>query len=147
MHSWMRICCLRLPPDLSAGCAWIAFIRSPGIARPIFPILTCLSLIHISGRMETNGDMVFEICDDGAGMAPQRLKALRQALADAETGVQTGEFFALRNVSARIALYYGADYGLTIDSQPGQGTRVRIRLPGKTGEGGDELVSDDDCGR
>jgi two-component system sensor histidine kinase YesM len=103
--------------------------------------------VCVTGRMETNGDMVFEICDDGAGMAPQRLKALRQALADAETGVQTGEFFALRNVSARIALYYGADYGLTIDSQPGQGTRVRIRLPGKTGEGGDELVSDDDCGR
>jgi two-component system sensor histidine kinase YesM len=67
--------------------------------------------VCVTGRLEANGDMVFEICDDGAGMAPQRLKALRQALADAETGVQTGEFFALCNVSARITLYYGADYG------------------------------------
>lgn len=35
----------------------------------------------------------------------------------------------IRNVQERIRLLYGPDYGLAIESRPGEGTRIRIRLP------------------
>ena len=35
----------------------------------------------------------------------------------------------IRNVQQRIQSYYGKEYGLTIDSFPGQGTLIDIALP------------------
>ena len=35
----------------------------------------------------------------------------------------------IKNVSDRIRIYFGAPYGLSIQSEPDQGTRVIIRLP------------------
>jgi two-component system sensor histidine kinase YesM len=37
--------------------------------------------------------------------------------------------YGLRNVHERIKLYFGEEYGLHIDSEPGQGTQVTLQLP------------------
>ncbi|HEX2926419.1 MAG TPA: hypothetical protein VHP38_09225, partial [Ruminiclostridium sp.] len=42
-----------------------------------------------------------------------------------------GQHIGLRNVYQRIKLYYGEDYGMTINSIVGKSTRVEITLPGK----------------
>jgi two-component system sensor histidine kinase YesM len=35
----------------------------------------------------------------------------------------------LSNVHRRLELLYGEPYGLTIESQPGEGTIIRVRIP------------------
>jgi len=38
--------------------------------------------------------------------------------------------FGLKNIHLRLMLYYGPEYGLRIDSEPGAGTRVTVSIPG-----------------
>ena len=35
----------------------------------------------------------------------------------------------IKNVNDRLKIYFGAAYGITIDSEPDEGTRVIIRMP------------------
>ena len=37
--------------------------------------------------------------------------------------------YGLRNVNLRIKLQYGQDYGISLESEEGFGTKVRIELP------------------
>ena len=46
-----------------------------------------------------------------------------------DTRRKPGSGVGLKNVQSRIHLYFGEQYGLTIDSEPDEGTRVIIRLP------------------
>ncbi|WP_339819453.1 sensor histidine kinase [Paenibacillus sp. FSL R7-0216] len=74
------------------------------------------------------------ISDDGPGMEPDKLEALRAALAHPSSKVFTGVSIGLRNVHERIRLFYGTPYGLEIDSRPGQGTTVSLTIPYRQGE-------------
>ena len=40
-----------------------------------------------------------------------------------------GSGIGLKNVQERIQLYFGADYGLSLYSEPDEGTTARIHLP------------------
>lgn len=66
--------------------------------------------------------------DDGPGMSPERLELVRAG--DASTN---GKGIGLSNIGERIALSFGEAYGIQVDSEPGAGTRVAIRLPYETG--------------
>ena len=46
----------------------------------------------------------------------------------------SGSGIGVRNVHQRIRLTFGTEYGLTILSEPDEGTLVRIRLPALTRE-------------
>jgi signal transduction histidine kinase len=61
--------------------------------------------------------------DDGMGMSPQRLAEALDPAADDRQAV------GLRNVDGRLRALYGADYCLDIQSEPGSGTRIKIRIP------------------
>lgn len=74
------------------------------------------------------------ISDDGPGMEPDKLEALRAALAHPASKVFSGVSIGLRNVHERIRLFYGTPYGLEIDSRPGQGTTVSLTIPYRQGE-------------
>ncbi len=83
----------------------------------------------IVGRQ--GGDLVLRVEDDGPGIAPERLAAL---LHPGEGGVPQGrEAIGLRNVDGRLRAIYGPAYGLTIESEVGQGTSAQIRIPIKGG--------------
>nr|WP_229805583.1 histidine kinase [Microbispora rosea] len=58
--------------------------------------------------------------DDGIGMDPEHLRA---ALAEERTGI------GLSNVDLRMRHLYGQDYGLMVETAPGKGTRIRLRIP------------------
>lgn len=74
-------------------------------------------------------EVLFMVEDDGIGIAPDRLKTLRETLAAAgDPGTHVG----LRNVHRRLVLLYGEGAGLTLVSTPGEGTRVTIRWQGGT---------------
>ena len=74
-----------------------------------------------------NGDLVIEVADNGPGMP----KELADRLLDQEYSPpgSKGSGIGLRNVHQRIRLTFGEPYGVTIQSEPDNGTVVRIRVP------------------
>ncbi|MEK3688956.1 sensor histidine kinase [Paenibacillus sp. FSL R10-2736] len=81
--------------------------------------------ISITGWAE-GSKAVFCVEDDGVGMDEDTLRALNHTL----TGGADGEKFGigLRNVNERLRLDYGSPYGLRVESESGQGTRVILRI-------------------
>lgn len=72
-------------------------------------------------------DLVIDVADNGIGMRPEvAASLLDEDRPDVRT---TGSGIGVRNVHRRIQLTFGPRYGLTIDSEPDEGTTVRIRLP------------------
>ena len=72
--------------------------------------------------------MCFAVEDDGLGMTPEQLAAVREGLRrPAQYDPDTKGGYGLRNVEERLRLYYGQ--GLEIESVYRKGTRVSFRLP------------------
>ena len=67
-------------------------------------------------------ECVLEVEDDGTGEDPERV---RQALA----GDASMDSVGLGNVDARLRNAYGDDYGLVVETAPGAGTKVIVRVP------------------
>ena len=85
-------------------------------------------LVRITVR-EKDGRMELSVADNGAGMAPERLRQVRECLAaDAADPLEDRPFFGLINVNKRIQLYYNQQKGLEIDSDQ-SGTTVRLSVP------------------
>jgi len=86
--------------------------------------------ILIKGYRTHGNTLVFEVVDDGLGMTPERLAEVKAELDnDSIEPVIKESGFGLNNVHKRIKLYYGADYGLSIESEYKRGTRVTLRIP------------------
>ncbi|WP_026554009.1 sensor histidine kinase [Arthrobacter sp. 35W] len=60
--------------------------------------------------------------DDGVGIDPEHLRSVL-------AGHRDGDHVGLRNVDARLRQVYGDDFGLVIDTAPGAGTLVAMRVP------------------
>ncbi|MBO9611018.1 MAG: sensor histidine kinase [Paenibacillaceae bacterium] len=88
-------------------------------------------LIRINGSIRPDYLLV-EIIDDGLGMSPEQLDAVRLSLHD--TDPEPGRGIGIHNVNERIQLYCGKAYGITIYSEQGAGTRIEVRLPPHIGE-------------
>lgn len=87
-------------------------------------------VFHILLRLfEEKGKTVLEVIDDGCGMEQEKLFALQSAMNQSEGG------YGLKNVNIRIKLWYGEQYGVFLESEPGVGTKVRIELPGTDRKG------------
>jgi two-component system, LytTR family, sensor kinase len=67
-------------------------------------------------------ECVIEVEDDGAGEDPEKV---RRALA----GDASIDSIGLGNVDARLRTTYGDEYGLVVETAPGAGTRVTVRVP------------------
>ena len=75
------------------------------------------------------GDVLIEVSDNGPGMPEEVVESLLNPNGPAAAAGAKGSDIGFRNVHRRIRLTFGADYGLTIFSEPDDGTTVRIRLP------------------
>ncbi|MBQ1444421.1 MAG: sensor histidine kinase [Renibacterium sp.] len=60
--------------------------------------------------------------DDGVGMDPAHL-------AEVLAGHDDGDHVGLRNVDARLRQVYGDEHGLVVDTGPGAGTLITLRVP------------------
>ena len=79
---------------------------------------------HIEIEVCADGDdILFKVSDDGIGMAPEQVAQLLHS----EPGDRTG--IGIKNVNDRLRIYFGAQYGLSIESVPDEGTTVTIRMP------------------
>ena len=84
---------------------------------------------HITIAAEdTKHEYRITVADDGVGIDPD---VLREVLAPAEPGTRTS--VGLSNVHERLRAVHGTAYGLVIESRPGAGTTVVIRVPKKQG--------------
>lgn len=67
--------------------------------------------------------------DNGAGMSEERLQEVRKKLE--REGFSEQRSIGLKNVDARIKLYFGKEYGIELDSRTSEYTKVTIRIPSK----------------
>lgn len=84
---------------------------------------------RMGGRITVHAEaddaaLTITVADNGVGMTPAALDALRQSLAAEDFD---RSHIGVANVHHRIRMFYGADWGLTIDSAPGQGTTATLR--------------------
>jgi len=82
--------------------------------------------LRIEGRREGDA-LVLTVADDGVGMEPEVLDRLVRNLQVGEDPETPG--FGVFSVHHRIRLAFGEDWGLSFESEPGVGTRVRVRQP------------------
>lgn len=75
-------------------------------------------------------NVLLDVQDDGVGFTPYKLAQLQDSLAEDLDEISMGEGgFGLKNVHKRIQLYYGKEYGLSIQSQYRGGTHVSVTIP------------------
>ena len=80
-------------------------------------------------RDTANGDVLIRLTDDGIGMtAEQAAKALQEP--GPEEAAAKYRHVGMWNVHKRLQYSFGEAYGLSIESEPGVGTTVMVRLPG-----------------
>lgn len=73
------------------------------------------------------GDLWFSIRDNGLGMTQEQVDRL---LSDHPyVASSRGSGIGVKNVNERIRLYFGEEYGLQIESELDEGTRILIHLP------------------
>ncbi|WP_224025563.1 histidine kinase [Arthrobacter sp. NicSoilC5] len=78
---------------------------------------------HISITAEDAGAFAeVTIEDDGVGMDPEHLRSVLAGHTD-------GDHVGLRNVDARLRQVYGNDHGLVVETAPGEGTLITMRVP------------------
>ena len=81
--------------------------------------------IRVTGK-EENGIVVLAVSDNGIGMSEEEVSLV---LTDSNRIHKHGSGVGLVNVNNRIQILFGKEYGLTVESEPDEGTTVSIRLP------------------
>ncbi len=84
---------------------------------------------------ESEGILVFKITDNGVGM--EKCVMDRLFSQERQSAKESSEGIALINIQQRIKMNFGENYGLTIQSEYGEGTTVQIILPKITQDNGE----------
>lgn len=74
--------------------------------------------------MESEEFVIVEVIDDGIGMEPEIFDSILE-----KKDERGKKHFGLKNVHERLQLYFGEEYGLSIDKEKKTGTCIRIRIP------------------
>ena len=85
-------------------------------------------LIMVKAWREEN-EFYLSVADNGLGMTEDKVEMILTGKSTSGNGRGSG--IGVKNVNERIKLYFGEAYGLTIDSEPDEGTTVIIHLPAK----------------
>lgn len=83
-----------------------------------------------SGKLEIRvdkekDDIIIKVIDNGIGMTEEKLNLINSSINSMKLESESG----LRNVQKRIRLYYGMQYGITIESKYKEGTTVILHVP------------------
>lgn len=70
--------------------------------------------------------LYFTITDNGLGMSEDMVETL---LSKDFVPSKKGSGIGAKNVNERIKLYFGSEYGLKVESEPDEGTKITIHLP------------------
>lgn len=113
-------------------CATIKLIVQPLVENAIYHGMEFMSgdgEITVSAYIRDN-ELYIDIVDNGLGMPQEQADALLlEENVPRKHGKGSG--IGLKNVQERIQLSFGTEYGLSIYSEPDEGTTARIHLPVK----------------
>ena len=71
-------------------------------------------------------DLYMKVSDNGLGMTKEQIENM---FSDKKhVASKSGSGIGVRNVNERIRLYFGSDYGLSIESELEEGTTVTINM-------------------
>ncbi len=76
---------------------------------------------------QQGNDLFLSVSDNGLGMTQEQVERLFSSQSHVPS--RRGSGIGVKNVNERIKLYFGADYGLSIQSEPDEGTTVTAHLP------------------
>ena len=76
-------------------------------------------VIRVHGSLHED-HILLSVSDNGPGMTPE--------IAETILGIESSGY-GLKNVNERLKLFFGAEYGLSVDSIPGAGTTIAVRIP------------------
>ena len=80
----------------------------------------------IVNAYKKDNELYIDVIDNGMGIPPEFVDKL---LTHESRSKGKGSGVGLKNVQERIQLYFGKEYGLSILSEPDEGTLIRIHLP------------------
>ncbi len=110
------------------NCCTVKLVIQPLLENAIYYGVECMDgdgEIRVVGYRKEH-DVYIEVRDNGLGMPKETVEAL---LTENNRVRKSGSGVGLMNVHNRIRLRFGNPYGLEIESQPDEGTTVRIHLP------------------
>jgi two-component system, sensor histidine kinase YesM len=79
-------------------------------------------------------DLVLSVTDDGIGMEQELADSLLTEPRPTMRSDGSGSSYGLYNVHERIRLFAGENYGLRVQSEPGEGTTVTVRFRSSNGK-------------
>lgn len=83
--------------------------------------------LHVSIKgFKKDDDLIFICKDNGAGIPEEILKQIRDNLM---SPVNKTNHHGIYNIHRRIKLMYHNNYGVSIESKPGEGTTITLKLP------------------
>ena len=109
------------------NCCTVKLVIQPLLENAIYYGVECMDgdgEIRVVGYRKEH-DVYIEVRDNGLGMPKETVEAL---LTENNRVRKSGSGVGLINVHNRIRRRFGNPYGLEIESQPDEGTTVRIRL-------------------
>jgi len=125
---------IRHDPELG-DTAIVKFILQPLVENAIKFSQENPEGVHVTVAARRAGNALeLEVSDNGAGMSDELIEELRQEIARGQmTDVLSaqGRRIGLRNALARCSLHYGESFSVRIESAPGEGTRIALKLPMK----------------
>ncbi|HAU99603.1 MAG TPA: hypothetical protein DCW47_00200, partial [Lachnospiraceae bacterium] len=88
-------------------------------------------IFHGIYRLEDGSfyQLVLTVWDDGMGMKEEELLRIRRIAEGLERPSLDNSGFGIANVAERLRLNYGANCGITYESEYGRGTKVEIFIP------------------
>jgi two-component system, LytTR family, sensor kinase len=84
-----------------------------------------VGMVSIEAR-DAGAECHITVEDDGVGMDPAALAA---GVAEAANGDDSGQHVGLSNVDERLRSVFGDRFGLVVETAPGAGTKVSMRVP------------------
>jgi two-component system sensor histidine kinase YesM len=81
------------------------------------------SAIYITSELEEDC-LIIHVRDDGPGIDEVTLTRIQNDEQRSQSGA-----YGIYNVQMRLKLYFGDDYGLTVENMPERGVLVSIRIP------------------
>ncbi|MBJ6362479.1 sensor histidine kinase [Paenibacillus sp. GCM10012307] len=129
---------IRVEPGLEQA-SIVKFIFQPLVENAVkFSLENAMTaVVHVSVRGDQE-HLYIGVQDNGVGMPPETIDEIYRQLTHGDMSTvlgASGRRIGLRNVIARCYLFYGDRLKVTIDSSPGQGTAITLRIPRIEGVG------------